>query len=120
MAELPENISLFILDSNSSTSLFITHYNKCIVDFPSFPGFEWDPFIIDPPKGEEFILGYDLLYHFDHIIDCKNGVITYDSSGIIPYNSNKYATSVNSASLFGELKETSLLSSIHISPIIPS
>ncbi|MBW0579125.1 hypothetical protein O181_118840, partial [Austropuccinia psidii MF-1] len=118
--ELPENIPLFILDSNESPALFITHYTKWVVDLPSFPSFEWDFFIIDSPKGEDLILGYDFLYHFNPIIDWKNGLITYDSSGIIPSTSNDFATAVNSVSLVGELKTPSLPSSVHIPSIIPS
>ncbi|MBW0573430.1 hypothetical protein O181_113145, partial [Austropuccinia psidii MF-1] len=122
---LPEKIPLFILDSNESPALFITHYTKWVVDLPSFPSFEWDFFIIDSPKGEDLILGYDFLYHFNPIIDWKNGLITYDSShkdssGIIPSTSNDLATTVNSVSLVGELKTPSLLSSVHIPSIIPS
>ncbi|MBW0590169.1 hypothetical protein O181_129884 [Austropuccinia psidii MF-1] len=82
-------------------------------------------FIIDSLKGEDLILGYDFLYHFNTIIDWKNGLITYDSthkdsSGIIPSASNYFATSVNSVALVGELKTPSLPSSVHIPSIIPS
>ncbi|MBW0574394.1 hypothetical protein O181_114109 [Austropuccinia psidii MF-1] len=113
-SELPEKIPLFILDSNESPDLFITHYTKWVVDLPSFPSFEWD-----------LILGYDFLYHFNPIIDWKNGLITYDSShkdssGIIPSTSNDLATAVNSAALVGQLKTPSLPSSVHIPSIIPS
>ncbi|MBW0584846.1 hypothetical protein O181_124561 [Austropuccinia psidii MF-1] len=125
MSELPEKIPLFILDSNESTSLFITHYTKWVVDLPSFPSFEWDFFIIDSPKGEDLILGYDFIYHFNPIIDWKNGLITYDSShkdssGIISSTSNDFATAVNSVSLVSELKTPSLPHSVHIPSIIPS
>ncbi|MBW0583463.1 hypothetical protein O181_123178 [Austropuccinia psidii MF-1] len=125
MSELPEKIPLFILDSNEYPALFITHYTKWVVDLPSFPSFEWDSFIIDSPKGEDLILGYDFLYHFNPIIDWKNGLITYDfshkdSSGILPSASNDFATSVNMVALVGELKTPSLPSSIHIPSIIPS
>ncbi|MBW0569738.1 hypothetical protein O181_109453 [Austropuccinia psidii MF-1] len=125
MSELPEKIPLFILDSNESPSLFITHYTKWVVDLPSLPSFEWDFFIIDSPKGEGLILGYDFLYHFDPIIDWKNGLITYDSShkdfsGIKSSASNSLATAVNSVALVGELKTPSLPSSVHIPSIMPS
>ncbi|MBW0488974.1 hypothetical protein O181_028689 [Austropuccinia psidii MF-1] len=124
MSELPENIPLFILDSNESPALFITHYTKWVVDLPSFPSFEWDFFIIDLPKGEDLILGYDFLYHFNPIIDWKNGFITYDSShkdssGIESSASNSLATSVNSVSMVCELKTPSLSSSVHIPSIMP-
>ncbi|MBW0482478.1 hypothetical protein O181_022193 [Austropuccinia psidii MF-1] len=95
--------------------------------FPSKQGkaFEWDFFIIDSPKGEYLILGYDFLYHFNPIIDWKNGLITYDSShkdssGIKSSASNALATSVNSVALVGALKTPSLPSYFHIPSIMPS
>ncbi|MBW0513519.1 hypothetical protein O181_053234 [Austropuccinia psidii MF-1] len=131
MSELLEKIPLFILDSNESPALFITHYTKWVVEFPSFPSFEWDFFIIYSPKGEDLILGYDFLYHFNPIIDWKNGFITYDSnhkdsSGIKPSSSNALATSVNSVALsllqsrdevFKEIKDVGedvSISSLHL------
>ncbi|MBW0552558.1 hypothetical protein O181_092273 [Austropuccinia psidii MF-1] len=81
--------------------------------------------MINSPKGEESILGYDFLYHFNPIIDWKNRLITYDSShkdssGINSSTSNDLATSVNSVALVGELETPSLPSSVHIPSIIPS
>ncbi|MBW0510689.1 hypothetical protein O181_050404 [Austropuccinia psidii MF-1] len=109
MSELPEKTPLFILDSNESTSLFITHYTKWFVNFPSFPSCEWHLFIIDSPKGEDLILGYDFLYYFNPIIDWKNGLITYDpshkdSSGNKSSASNSLATSVCSVALEEHVK----------------
>ncbi|MBW0553073.1 hypothetical protein O181_092788 [Austropuccinia psidii MF-1] len=106
MSELPKNIPLFILDTNESLALFITHYTKWVVDFPSFPSFEWDFVIIDSPKGEDLILGYDFLYHFNPIIHWKNRFITYDSickdSSVIKSSaSNSLATALNSVALVG-------------------
>ncbi|MBW0460355.1 hypothetical protein O181_000070 [Austropuccinia psidii MF-1] len=125
ISELPENIPLFILDSNEATSLFITHYTKWVVDLPSFPIFGWDFFIIDSPKGEDLILHYYFLYHFNPIIYFKNGLITYDSSqkdysGIIPSTSDDPATAVNSVALVGDSKTPSLPFSILNPPIILS
>ncbi|MBW0568904.1 hypothetical protein O181_108619 [Austropuccinia psidii MF-1] len=122
MSELPEKIPLFILDSTESPALFITHYTKWVVDLPSFTTFEWNFFIIDSPKGEDLILGYDFLYHFNPIIDCKNGLITYDSShkdssGIKSSASNALATVFNIVALVGKLKTPSLPSSVHIPSI---
>ncbi|MBW0509168.1 hypothetical protein O181_048883 [Austropuccinia psidii MF-1] len=76
-------------------------------------------------KGEDLILGCDFLYHFNPIIDWKNGLITYDSnhkdsSGIKSSASNALATAVNSVALVGELKTPSLPSSVHIPSIMPS
>ncbi|MBW0589081.1 hypothetical protein O181_128796 [Austropuccinia psidii MF-1] len=83
------------------------------------------PIIPNSPKGEDLILGYNFLYHFNPTIDWKNGLITYDyshkdSSGIISSASNDFATSVNSVALVGELKTPSLHPSVHIPSIIPS
>ncbi|MBW0481631.1 hypothetical protein O181_021346 [Austropuccinia psidii MF-1] len=112
MSELPEKITLLILDSNESTSLFIIHYTKWVVELPSFPSFEWDFFDIDSPKGEDLILGYDFIYHFNPIIDWKDGLITYDSShkdsgGIELSTSHDFATAFNNDSLvvFKEIKD---------------
>ncbi|MBW0462531.1 hypothetical protein O181_002246 [Austropuccinia psidii MF-1] len=125
ISELPENIPPFILDSNESTSLFITNYVKWVIDLPSFPSFEWDFFMIDSPKGEDLIVGYDFLYHLNPISDWKNGVITYDSShkNYSSINSsiiNAFATAVNGAALVGELKKPSLPSSVYIPFTMPS
>ncbi|MBW0474750.1 hypothetical protein O181_014465 [Austropuccinia psidii MF-1] len=81
--------------------------------------------MIDSHKGEDLILGYDFLYHFNSIIDFEDELITYysshkDSSGIKSSASNALATAVNSVSLVGELKTPSLPSSVHIPSIIPS
>ncbi|MBW0519810.1 hypothetical protein O181_059525 [Austropuccinia psidii MF-1] len=125
MSELPENIPLFILYSNESHALFITHYTKWVVYLPSFPSFEWDFFIIDSPKGEDLILRYYFLYNFNPIIDWKNALITYhsshkNSSGIRSSASDSLATAVNIVALVGELKTPSLPSSVHIPSIMPS
>ncbi|MBW0474337.1 hypothetical protein O181_014052 [Austropuccinia psidii MF-1] len=118
--ELPEKIPIFILDSNEFPALFIPNYTKWVIDFPSSPSFEWDFFIIDSPKGEDLILGYDFLYHFKAVIYWKNGLITRDSSGINSSTSNDLATAVHSVALVGELKKPSLPSSVHIPSIMPS
>ncbi|MBW0546673.1 hypothetical protein O181_086388 [Austropuccinia psidii MF-1] len=75
---------------------------------------------MDSPKGEDQIWGYDFLYHFNPIIDLKNGLITYDSSGMESSASNALATTVNSVSLVGELKTPPLPSPIHIPSIMLS
>ncbi|MBW0570729.1 hypothetical protein O181_110444 [Austropuccinia psidii MF-1] len=80
--------------------------------------------MIDSPKGEDLILGYDFLHHFNPIIYLKNALITYtfsnkDSSSIIISTSNDYATTINLVDVVDELKTPSLPSSVHIPPIIP-
>ncbi|MBW0471526.1 hypothetical protein O181_011241 [Austropuccinia psidii MF-1] len=82
--------------------------------------FEWDFFIKDSSKGEELILGYDLLYHFNPIIDWKNVLISYDSSGIKSSTNNEFCTAFNSVALVDELKTPSLPPSFHIPSIKPS
>ncbi|MBW0460993.1 hypothetical protein O181_000708 [Austropuccinia psidii MF-1] len=77
-------------------------------------------FIIDSPKREDLIFSYDFLYNFNPIIDWKNELITYDSSGINFPTSNDLAAAVNSVALVGELKTPSLSSSVHIPSIMPS
>ncbi|MBW0492296.1 hypothetical protein O181_032011 [Austropuccinia psidii MF-1] len=79
----------------------------------------------DSPKGEDLILGYDFLYHFNPIIDWKKWLKTYDSShkdfgGMTSSTSNDFATAVNSVSLVVELNTPSLPPSVHIPSIIPS
>ncbi|MBW0557122.1 hypothetical protein O181_096837 [Austropuccinia psidii MF-1] len=113
MSELPEKITLLILDSNESPALFITHYTKWVADLPSFPSFEWDFLIIDSHQAEDLILGYDFLDHFNPIIEWKNGLIAYysshkDFSGINSSASNALATAINSVALVAELKTPSL------------
>ncbi|MBW0487875.1 hypothetical protein O181_027590 [Austropuccinia psidii MF-1] len=125
MSDIPEKIPLFILDPNESHDLLITHYTKWLVDLPSLTSFEWDFFIIYSPKGKDLILSYDFLYHFNPIIDWKNGFIIYDSihkdsSGINSSTSNDLETSVNSSAPVGELRKPSLPSSVNIPSIIPS
>ncbi|MBW0566213.1 hypothetical protein O181_105928 [Austropuccinia psidii MF-1] len=83
------------------------------------------PIIPNSPKGEDLILGYDFLYHFNPIIDWKNGLITYDSShkdssGIISSTSNDLSTAVNSVALVGELKTPSFPPSVHNPSTFPS
>ncbi|MBW0497859.1 hypothetical protein O181_037574 [Austropuccinia psidii MF-1] len=83
------------------------------------------PNIPNSPKGEDLILGYYFLYHFNTIIDWKKRLITYDfshkdSSGINSSTSNDFSTAANSVALVGELKTPSFLYSGHTPPIIPS
>ncbi|MBW0494639.1 hypothetical protein O181_034354 [Austropuccinia psidii MF-1] len=74
----------------------------------------------DSPKGEDLILGYNFLYHFNPIIDCKNELLTYDYSGINYSTGNVFATAFKNVSLVGELKTPPLPFSVHFPPIIPS
>ncbi|MBW0581867.1 hypothetical protein O181_121582 [Austropuccinia psidii MF-1] len=89
MSELPEKIPLIILDSSESPSLFLTHHTKYMVELPSFPSFGWDVLVIDTPKGEDLILGFDFINHFNPSIDCRQGLITFNADHKDYYDPSK-------------------------------
>ncbi|MBW0566399.1 hypothetical protein O181_106114 [Austropuccinia psidii MF-1] len=50
-----------------------------MVELPSFPSFEWDFLVIYTPKGEDPVLGFDFLNHFNPSSDWREGLITFNS-----------------------------------------
>ncbi|MBW0588524.1 hypothetical protein O181_128239 [Austropuccinia psidii MF-1] len=119
MSELPEKIPLIILDSSESPSLFVTHHTKYMVELPSFPSFEWDFLVIDTPKGEDLILGFDFLNHFNPSIDWRQGLITFNSDHKDYYDPSKsfindFSSAKSCAALVGDSRTPSLPSSVHI------
>ncbi|MBW0578434.1 hypothetical protein O181_118149 [Austropuccinia psidii MF-1] len=119
MSELPEKIFLIILDSSESPSLFVTHHNKYMVELPSFPGFEWDFLVIDTPKGEDLILGFDFLHHFNTSIDWRKGLITFHSAQKDYYDpsksfSNDFSPAKSCEALVGDFRTPSFPSSVPI------
>ncbi|MBW0569762.1 hypothetical protein O181_109477 [Austropuccinia psidii MF-1] len=50
-----------------------------MVELPSFPSFEWEFVVIDTPKGEDLILGFEFLNHFNPSIDWRQGLITFNA-----------------------------------------
>ncbi|MBW0478825.1 hypothetical protein O181_018540 [Austropuccinia psidii MF-1] len=50
-----------------------------MVELPSFPSFEWDFLVIDTSKGEDLMLGYDFLDHFNPSVYWRQGLITFNS-----------------------------------------
>ncbi|MBW0487951.1 hypothetical protein O181_027666 [Austropuccinia psidii MF-1] len=60
-----------------------------MVELPSFPSFEWDFLVIDTPKGEDLILGFDFLNHFNPYIDWRQGLITFNSDHKDYYDPSK-------------------------------
>ncbi|MBW0565402.1 hypothetical protein O181_105117 [Austropuccinia psidii MF-1] len=78
MSELPEKIPFIIIDSSESP-FFVTHHTKYMAELPSFPAFEWEFLVIDNPKAEDLILGFDFLNHFNPSIDWRQGLITFNS-----------------------------------------
>ncbi|MBW0473818.1 hypothetical protein O181_013533 [Austropuccinia psidii MF-1] len=79
MSKLPEKIPLIILHSSESPSLFVAHHTKYMVELPSFPRFEWEFLVIDTPKGEDLILGFDFLNNFNPSINWMQGLITFNA-----------------------------------------
>ncbi|MBW0489660.1 hypothetical protein O181_029375 [Austropuccinia psidii MF-1] len=119
MSELPEKIHLIILDSSESPSLFVTHNTKYMVELPSFPSFEWKFLVIDTPKGEDLILGFDFVNHFYQSIDGRQGLITFNADHKDYYDpsesfSNDFSSAKSCESLVGNSRTPSFLSSVHI------
>ncbi|MBW0503285.1 hypothetical protein O181_043000 [Austropuccinia psidii MF-1] len=119
ISELPEKIPLVILDSSESPPLFVTHHNKYIVEPPSFQSFEWDFLVIDIPKGEDLILGFDFLDNFDPSIDWRQRLIPFDANNkdyYYPSNSfiNNFSSAESCAALDGDSRTPSFPSSFHI------
>ncbi|MBW0510844.1 hypothetical protein O181_050559 [Austropuccinia psidii MF-1] len=90
-----------------------------MVELPSFPSFEWDFLVIDTPKGEDLILGFDFLNHFYPSIDWKQGHITFNSDHKDYYDPSKssindFSSSKSCASLVSDSRTPSFPSSVHI------
>ncbi|MBW0489068.1 hypothetical protein O181_028783 [Austropuccinia psidii MF-1] len=90
-----------------------------MVGLPSFPSFEWDFLVIDTPKGEDLILGFDFVNHFNPSIHWRQGLITFDSDHKDYYDpskcfSNDFSSSKSCAALVGDSRTPSFPSSVHI------
>ncbi|MBW0511939.1 hypothetical protein O181_051654 [Austropuccinia psidii MF-1] len=119
MSELPEKILLLIIGSSESPFLFVTHHTKYMVELPSFPSFEWDFLVIDTPKGEYLILGFDIFNHFNPSIDWRSGLIPFNSDNKDYYDpsksfSNDFSSAKSCAALVGDSRTPSFPSSVHI------
>ncbi|MBW0489224.1 hypothetical protein O181_028939 [Austropuccinia psidii MF-1] len=119
MSELPEKIPLIILDSPESPSLFVTHHIKYMVELPSFPSLEWDFLVIDAPKGEDLILGFNFLKNFNTSTDWRQGILTFDADNkdyYYPYKSfsNEFSSAKSYAALLGDSRTPSFPSYVHI------
>ncbi|MBW0476792.1 hypothetical protein O181_016507 [Austropuccinia psidii MF-1] len=119
MSELPEKIPLIILDSSETPSLFVTHHIKYMVELPSFPSIEWDILAIDTPKGEDLIMGFDFLNHFNLVIDWRQGLITFNADHKDYYEPSKSfsndLSSLNAcAALSQDVGEDNSISSFHL------
>ncbi|MBW0526603.1 hypothetical protein O181_066318 [Austropuccinia psidii MF-1] len=119
MSELPEKIPLIILEFSESPSLFVTHHTRYMVELPSFPSFEWDLLVIDTPKGEDLILGFEFLNNFNPSIDWRKGLITFNADHKDYYDhsksfSNDFYSTKSCAALVGDSRTPSFPSSVHI------
>ncbi|MBW0495527.1 hypothetical protein O181_035242 [Austropuccinia psidii MF-1] len=117
MSELPEKIPLIILDSSESPSLFVTHNTKDMVELLSFPSFELEFLLIDTSKGEDLILFFDFLNHFNPSIGWMKGLITFNADQKDYYDPSKYSSndlssSKSCAALVGNSRRPSFPSSV--------
>ncbi|MBW0514048.1 hypothetical protein O181_053763 [Austropuccinia psidii MF-1] len=90
-----------------------------MVEIPSFPSFEWDFLVIDTPKGEYLILGFDFLNHFNPSIDWRQGLINLHADHKDYYDpsksfSNDLSSAKSCAALVGDSRTPSFPSSVHI------
>ncbi|MBW0571201.1 hypothetical protein O181_110916 [Austropuccinia psidii MF-1] len=95
-----------------------------MVELPSFPSFEWDFLVIDTPKGEDLILGFDFLNHFNPSIDLRQGLITFNADHKDYYEpsksfSNEFSLAKSCAALVGDSRTPSFPSSVHITSVKP-
>ncbi|MBW0484313.1 hypothetical protein O181_024028 [Austropuccinia psidii MF-1] len=89
-----------------------------MVELPSFPSFEWELLVIDTTKGDDPILGFEFLNHFNPSIDWRKGLITFDADQKDYYDPSKSFSndfsSTSFAALVGDSRTPSFPSSTHI------
>ncbi|MBW0551218.1 hypothetical protein O181_090933 [Austropuccinia psidii MF-1] len=69
-----------------------------MVWLPSFPSFQWDLLVIDTPKVEDLILGFDFLNHFNPSINWRQVLITFKTNHKDYHNpSNSFSNDSSSA-----------------------
>ncbi|MBW0463264.1 hypothetical protein O181_002979 [Austropuccinia psidii MF-1] len=112
MSELLEKFSLIILDSSESCSLWVAHHTKYMVELSPFQSFEWNFLVIDTPKGEDLILGFQFLNNFNPSIDWSKWLITFDFDhkdydDTSKSSSNDSSSVKSCAALFGESRTPS-------------
>ncbi|MBW0537653.1 hypothetical protein O181_077368 [Austropuccinia psidii MF-1] len=90
-----------------------------MVECPPFPSFEWDFLVIDTPKGEDLILGFDFLNNLNPFVDWRQGMITFNADNK-DYNytykssSNDFSSAKSCATLVGDSRTPSFPYSVHI------
>ncbi|MBW0480431.1 hypothetical protein O181_020146 [Austropuccinia psidii MF-1] len=90
-----------------------------MVELPSFPSFEWDFVVFNTPKGEDLILGFHFLDHFNPFVDWRQGLITFNAGHKDYYNpsrsfSNDFSSAKSFTALVGDSRTPSFPSSVHI------
>ncbi|MBW0484011.1 hypothetical protein O181_023726 [Austropuccinia psidii MF-1] len=90
-----------------------------MVELPSSPSFEWDSLVIDTTKGEDLILGFDFLNHFNPSIYLRQGLITFNADHKDYYGpsrsfSNNFSSAKSCADLVDDSRTPSFPSSVHI------
>ncbi|MBW0541625.1 hypothetical protein O181_081340 [Austropuccinia psidii MF-1] len=115
MSELPEKIPIIIMYSSESPFVFVTHHTKYMVELPSFPSFEWDFLVIDTPKEENLILGFEPLNHFNPSIYWRQGLITFNTD-----HKDYYDPSNSFRNYFHSAKSCAALVGDYITPSFPS
>ncbi|MBW0464114.1 hypothetical protein O181_003829 [Austropuccinia psidii MF-1] len=93
-----------------------------MVELPSFPSFEWNFSVIDTPKGEELIIGFDFLDHFNPYMHWRQGLITFTPDHNYYHDpSNSSSNDISSANicaaLVGISRTPSFPTSVHISSL---
>ncbi|MBW0491649.1 hypothetical protein O181_031364 [Austropuccinia psidii MF-1] len=76
-----------------------------MVELPSFPSFEGDFLVIDTPKGEELIFGFDFLNNFNPSIEWRQELVTFNAD-----NKDYYDPSRSSSKSFSAAKSCAVLS----------
>ncbi|MBW0510513.1 hypothetical protein O181_050228 [Austropuccinia psidii MF-1] len=78
--------------------------------------------VIDTHKGQNLILGFDFLNHFNPSIDWRQGLITFNADNKDYYDpsksfSNEFSSSKSSAALNGDSRTASFPSFVHITSL---
>ncbi|MBW0468297.1 hypothetical protein O181_008012 [Austropuccinia psidii MF-1] len=90
-----------------------------MVELPYFPRFEWYFLVIDSPKGEYLILGFEFLNNLNPSIDKRKGLIRFntdykDSSDSLFPPRNVYSTAITHEFLVGDSRTPSLATFLNI------
>ncbi|MBW0575085.1 hypothetical protein O181_114800 [Austropuccinia psidii MF-1] len=90
-----------------------------MAELPSFPSFECKLLVIDTPKGEDPILSFDFLNHFNPSMDWRQGLITFNSDHKDYHDpsksfSNDFSSPKSCAALVDDSRTPSFASSVHI------